>query len=41
MPDQYVDSLICITFTEKDAHEIVQAFRKQMGNQMCHYKKVK
>ena len=39
--DKYIDSLVCITFTEDAAHEIVQSFRKQMGNQMCYYKEIK
>ena len=38
---QYQDSLMAITFTEENAHEIVQSVRKQMGNQMCYYKEIK
>lgn len=34
------ESLMCIAFREEDAHEIVQAFRKQMGNQLFHFKKI-
>jgi len=38
---KWYDSLLCIAFTEDAAHEIVQTFRKAMGNQMCFYKEVK
>lgn len=39
--DEYIDSLVCITFTEDAAHEIVQSLRKSMGNQLCYYKEIK
>ena len=37
---KFCESLMCIAYSEEDAHEIVQAFRKQMGNQMYHFKKL-
>ena len=38
--EKYIDTLICIAFTEQTAHEIVQAIRKSMGNQLCFFEKV-
>lgn len=33
------ESLVCVTFTEEDARNIVEAMRKQVGNQSWHYTK--
>lgn len=38
---RYVDALICITYTEDAAHEIVKAFREKLQNQTVYFKEVK
>ena len=37
---KWYESLVCVTFTEKAAHEIVQAFRNAMGNQLYFFRKI-
>lgn len=39
--ETWYESLICIVFNEQDAHKLVQAYRQQMGNQLCFFRKIK
>ena len=38
---KFHDSLMCIAYTEEDAHAIVQALRKKTKSQLYYFKKIK